>query len=191
MRAARRRVRLSGCAASADPQGGGSHDRDDASCRRGAAAADRGWARALATASGDGRHRVTLEAPSALAAEADPLRLEQVLTNPLDNAIKYSPEGGAIRVALSCPRDGWVELAVRDWGLGIPAQRRGRIFERFFQAHGDGHRSGLGLGLYVSRQIAELHGGAIRAEFPDDGGTRFVVSLPVAAESPRGALSVG
>jgi signal transduction histidine kinase len=137
------------------------------------------------------RHRVTLQAPSTLEAEADPLRLEQVLTNLLDNAIKYSPEGGPIQVVLARARDGWVELAVRDWGLGIPPRRRGRIFERFYQAHGDGHRSGLGLGLYVSRRIAELHGGAIRAEFPHDGGTRFVVSLPVAAESPRGALSVG
>jgi signal transduction histidine kinase len=69
------------------------------------------------------------------------------------------------------------ELSVRDHGLGIPSDKRGRIFERFYQAHQDRYRSGLGLGLFISRQIVELHGGEIRAEFPDDGGTRFIVRL--------------
>ena len=67
-------------------------------------------------------------------------------------------------------------------GLPTPDGRpiRGAVeFERFYQAHGDGHKSGMGLGLYISRQIVELHGGRISAEFPVDGGTRFVVSLPV------------
>jgi signal transduction histidine kinase len=72
-----------------------------------------------------------------------------------------------------------VELSVRDHGLGIPLDKRGRIFERFYQAHQDGYRSGLGLGLFISRQIVELHSGDIRAEFPDDGGTRFIVRLPL------------
>jgi two-component system, NarL family, sensor kinase len=53
------------------------------------------------------------------------------------------------------------------------------IFERFYQAHGNGYKSGLGLGLYVSRQIVQLHGGEITAEFPSDGGSRFVVGLPL------------
>jgi signal transduction histidine kinase len=69
---------------------------------------------------------------------------------------------------------------VRDHGLGIAAGKRKHIFERFYQAHAAGYRSGLGLGLYISRQIVELHGGRIRAEFPRGGGTRFVVRLPVA-----------
>jgi PAS domain S-box-containing protein len=126
---------------------------------------------------GQGR-RIRLEATPRLAMVVDPLRLEQVLTNLLDNALKYSPEGGAVDVSLRALPDGGAELAVRDFGLGIPIEKRGQIFERFYQAHGDGHRSGLGLGLYISRQIVTLHGGSISAEFPADGGTRFVVRLP-------------
>jgi signal transduction histidine kinase len=128
------------------------------------------------------RHPITLEAPPALPLALDPLRLEQVLTNLLDNAIKYSPDGGAIEVSLAVA-DGAVELSVRDHGLGVPPEKRAYVFERFYQAHAQEHRSGLGLGLYVSRQIVELHGGTIDCAFPADGGTRFVVRLPRAVPS--------
>jgi signal transduction histidine kinase len=124
-------------------------------------------------------HTITLAAPPSLEAEVDPLRLEQVLTNLLENAIKYSPEGGPIEVAVSRSADEALEIAVRDHGLGIPPEKRARIFERFYQAHGDGHRSGLGLGLYISCEIVELHGGGITVEFPPDGGSRFIVRLPL------------
>jgi signal transduction histidine kinase len=67
---------------------------------------------------------------------------------------------------------------VADRGIGIQPERRQHIFERFYQAHDGDHVSGMGLGLYISRQIVELHGGSIRPEFPPDGGTRFVVELP-------------
>ncbi len=130
------------------------------------------------------RHRIALEAPPRLCAEIDGLRVEQVLTNLLDNAVKYSPDGGLVEVVVSGRRNA-VELSVRDHGLGIPHQQRAHIFERFYQAHTSAHRSGLGLGLYISRQIIELHGGTIRAEFPRDGGTRFVVRLPLAAPTRR------
>jgi signal transduction histidine kinase len=114
----------------------------------------------------------------------DPLRLDQLLTNLLDNAIRYGPEDTPIEVTLrACPA-GQVEIAVRDHGVGIAEEKRGRVFERFFQAHAEGHQSGMGLGLYIGRQIVELHGGTIAAEFPPDGGTRFVVRLPVLAEAP-------
>jgi signal transduction histidine kinase len=69
-----------------------------------------------------------------------------------------------------------VRLAVRDPGLGIPLTQRTHIFERFYQAHASSHRSGLG--LYISRQIVALHGGRLEAEFPPEGGSLFVVSLP-------------
>jgi signal transduction histidine kinase len=130
------------------------------------------------------RHPVTLHAPASLGAEVDPLRLEQVLTNLLDNAVKYSPEGGPIEVVLTQPTSTLIELSVRDRGLGIPPEQRDAIFERYYQAHARGHRSGLGLGLYVSRQIVELHGGEIHADFPPDGGTRFTVRLPLAPPEP-------
>ena len=70
------------------------------------------------------------------------------------------------------------ERSVRDHGLGIPPDKRERIFDRYYQAHGSGH-SGTGLGLYVSRKIVERHGGKIGAEFPANGGSRFVVRLPL------------
>lgn len=130
------------------------------------------------------QHPIALEAPATLEAWVDPLRLEQVLTNLLDNAIKYSPDGGQIDVVLARPGDSVVEVMVRDRGLGIPPEHREHVFERFYQAHGNGHRSGWGLGLYISRQIIELHAGELRAEFPPDGGTRFIARLPVGLAEP-------
>jgi excisionase family DNA binding protein len=131
------------------------------------------------------RHTITYTAPASLECEVDALRLEQVVSNLLDNALKYSPDGGAIEVVLAQPTPRSVEISVRDHGLGIPANKRGHIFERFYQAHQSGNRSGMGLGLYVSRQIVELHGGDIRVDFPQDGGTRFSVRLPVARTLAR------
>jgi PAS domain S-box-containing protein len=130
------------------------------------------------------QHRIVLEAPPSLEVEVDPLRVEQVVTNLLDNAVKYSPDGGDIEVRV-VRTPATVELSVRDYGLGIPAEKRHAIFERFYQAHSSGHRSGLGLGLYICRQIVEMHGGTIRAEFPTGGGTRFVVALPLARPGAR------
>jgi signal transduction histidine kinase len=74
---------------------------------------------------------------------------------------------------------GRVRLAVTDQGIGIPEEYRANIFDRFFQAHSNNYMSGMGLGLYLTRQIVELHGGTITAEFPEEGGTRFVINLPV------------
>jgi signal transduction histidine kinase len=127
------------------------------------------------------QHTLSLAVPSSLLASIDPLRLEQVVRNLLDNAIKYSPNGGPIDVELRQTHDGNVELSITDCGIGIPEEQRGQIFERFYQVHGNGHASGLGLGLFVSRQIVELHGGQIHAESPPAGGTRFVVQLPIVA----------
>jgi PAS domain S-box-containing protein len=115
----------------------------------------------------------------------DILRIEQVLTNLIDNAIKYSPKGGRIEVEvdMAAPQAGWVQLSVRDHGVGIPAEVLERIFERFYQVESaSSHTTGMGLGLYISRQIVELHGGRIWAEVPDGGGTRFVIALPVSPD---------
>lgn len=136
--------------------------------------------RAIAEAVGvnTGRHEIAVQAPPALWATVDALRIEQVVGNLVDNAIKYSPDGGRIDVELLAGGDRTVRLSVTDSGVGIPPEKRARIFDRFYRAHTDSHTSGLGLGLYISRQIVELHGGSIRAEFPPRGGTRFVVDLP-------------
>ncbi len=125
------------------------------------------------------RHALSLRAPQPVRAFLDPLRIEQVLSNLLDNAVKFSPAGGPIvlEVALLPPA---VELSVTDHGIGIPAEHRDRIFERYYQAHREQKLGGMGLGLHISRQIVELHGGALRAEHPGDGGTRIVARLPLA-----------
>jgi two-component system sensor histidine kinase KdpD len=72
-----------------------------------------------------------------------------------------------------------VRLAVRDHGIGIPRGQETTIFERFFQGHRNSHRSGLGLGLYLSQQIVGEHGGRLTAESASGGGSRFTVDIPV------------
>jgi signal transduction histidine kinase/putative methionine-R-sulfoxide reductase with GAF domain len=137
------------------------------------------------------RHTVLVRAPTPVVALVDPLRLEQVITNLLDNAIKFSPNGGEIEVDLVQPRPGTARLAVRDHGIGIPAERRQQIFERYYQAHDGDHRSGLGLGLYISRQIVELHGGSIHAAFPVDGGSELSIELPTGLATVETTLASG
>jgi signal transduction histidine kinase len=122
------------------------------------------------------RHTLTLHASERLSISIDPLRIEQILVNLLDNAMKYSPDGGVIEVDIYS-QNNEVYVSVTDPGVGIPPERRARIFERFYQAHGTGHLGGMGLGLYISRQIADLHGGTLTAEFPESGGTRMILRL--------------
>ena len=137
---------------------------------------------------GTTRHTLSLHAPPSLLASVDPLRIEEVLYNLIDNAIRYSPQGGPVEITLSTPEPDTVSIAVRDYGIGVPPEQRERLFTRFFQAS-QRPAGGLGLGLYISRRIVELHGGRIWAEFPADGGSRFVVALPrgLDAAPPSGA----
>jgi PAS domain S-box-containing protein len=128
-------------------------------------------------------HQLVVRAPEQVCVPVDALRFEQVVLNLLDNAVKFSPEGGQIDVDLEQLPEGGTRLAVRDRGLGVSPEHRAHLFERFYQAHGREHRSGMGLGLYITREIVERHGGSIRAEFPPDGGTRFVVELPAASNA--------
>ena len=137
------------------------------------------------------QHQLTLHSPPSLTAVVDPLRLEQVVTNLVDNAVKYSPRGGEVHVEVDEPDAETVRISVRDHGIGIPRERRARIFDRFYQAHGESYFGGMGLGLYISREIVILHGGDIGAEFPEDGGTRFVVSLPRGSVGAAGNSQVG
>jgi signal transduction histidine kinase len=123
-----------------------------------------------------GRRDITVTAMPTMAF-IDPLRVEQVVRNLIDNAVKYSPRGGAIEVDVA-PAGSGARIAVRDHGEGVPPERRAGLFDRYHQAHDRHEPGGLGLGLYVSRQIVEQHAGTIVAEFPDDGGMRVVVTLP-------------
>ncbi len=129
-------------------------------------------------------HTLTVNAPPSYMSLIDPIRLEQVIVNLLNNAIKYSPEGGQISVDLSAADDQTIQLSVTDQGMGIAPEDREHIFERFYQGHKDQNIDGMGLGLYISKQIVQLHGGHLRAEFPPEGGTRLIVHLPFYAEDP-------
>jgi len=136
-----------------------------------------------------GQHHIVFHAAGQVWATIDPLRFEQVVVNLIDNAVKFSPEGGQIDVDLEGQTSGAIRFAVRDRGIGVSPEHRAHLFERFYRAHGPDHRSGMGLGLYISREIVEMHGGRIEAEFPPDGGTRVVVELPadVPADVPADA----
>jgi PAS domain S-box-containing protein len=112
-------------------------------------------------------------------------RLAQVLTNLLENARKYSPLRGPIRVTLT--RSGAEALvSVSDRGIGIPADQQAHLFERFFRARNApvSGFGGLGLGLYICRYLVELHGGRIWAESQDGQGTTFRFTLPVEPAPP-------
>lgn len=123
-------------------------------------------------------HAILVRIPVTVLALVDPLRVEQVAINLLDNAIRYSPAGSLIDVEVSQPSRDTVRLSVRDHGPGIPPEFRDQIFTRFNHTQSTDRVGGMGLGLYISREIVQLHGGEIVAEFPEDGGTRFVVALP-------------
>jgi signal transduction histidine kinase len=126
---------------------------------------------------------LTLEAPLRLNLLGRPSELRRVLQNLLANAIKFSPSGATIEVKLhrhemSTSEQG-VRLEILDTGPGIPAEQQDRLFQRFSSGKAGG---GIGLGLYLAKQIVEAHGGNIRYEAREGGGSRFVVWLPLAAE---------
>lgn len=106
-------------------------------------------------------------------------RLAQVLINLLDNAMRYTPEGGAIELGAKSKEEG-VEIWVRDSGFGIPPEEMPYIFERFFKVDKSRRRgtAGTGLGLAIARSIIQAHGGTIRAESEQGKGTIFWVFLP-------------
>ncbi len=106
-------------------------------------------------------------------------RLEQVLDNLIENAIKYSPYGGEVKVRVEIVND-QVVTAVTDRGIGIPAEEIAQVFERFHRGKqvSASNYGGLGLGLYITRQIVERHGGTIGVESIDGKGTTFHFALP-------------
>jgi signal transduction histidine kinase len=131
---------------------------------------------------------VALDGAINMPVTADRDHLEQVLDNLLANAIKFSPDGGTIRVSLRPHSDESVLLSVQDAGVGIPAGQLDAIFGLFYQAEDPVSRKtgGMGLGLYISREIVLRHGGRIWAESAPNKGSTFNVTLPraVGMETP-------
>jgi len=132
------------------------------------------------------RHLLSIDTTRAhLVLHLDSQRIEQVLSNLIGNAIKYSPDEGSIEIMLREEGEAQrVVLSVRDRGIGIPTQQQASIFGRFMRA--DNARAygigGTGLGLYLSRELVELHGGRIWFESTEGQGSTFFLALPIGSE---------
>ncbi|NPV46924.1 MAG: HAMP domain-containing histidine kinase [Armatimonadetes bacterium] len=130
---------------------------------------------------------ITCELPDMPVLVADEYLLGQALKELLSNAVKFSDPGS--RVTLTAAHDaGWVRLAVADEGTGIEPRSRERVFQAFYQEEADSSRraAGLGLGLYVTRLIAEQHGGRVDVETKEGAGTTVSIHMPVAGPTPEG-----
>jgi signal transduction histidine kinase len=125
------------------------------------------------------RHQITVTGAEPAVVNGDRDRLEQVFVNLLDNAIRYSPEGGPIDVTVEIgPTD--VTVAVSDRGIGIPRDKQEHIFERFYRAHTRTAHDygGMGIGLFISREIVRRHGGELTFTSVEGQGSTFYVRLP-------------
>jgi signal transduction histidine kinase len=112
---------------------------------------------------------------------ADRLKLRRVLVNLLSNAIKFTPRGGLVTLTAEGAGAGRLRVAVTDTGVGIPAEDLGRLFDKYEQARSRATRSekGTGLGLYITKQIVELHGGEIHVASQVGRGSTFSFTLPI------------
>ena len=130
-------------------------------------------------------HQFVLDLPpEPLAVTADREKLRQIVTDLVDNAVKYSPEGGTVRVAAR-RRDDAVEVSVDDEGIGIPEVEQGRIFAKFYRAESGGRdleSGGTGLGLFIAKELLAAMRGRIWVRSREGEGSSFVFSLPVSAQ---------
>jgi signal transduction histidine kinase len=124
-------------------------------------------------------HEIVLAASGPVVAMVDGPRLEQVVVNLIDNAAKFSPAGTRIDVSVGMLAPDTVKIEVADQGSGISSSHLPHIFERAYQGGDIQRTAGLGLGLYISRQVVALHGGQIEAESPPEGGARLTITLPI------------
>jgi two-component system phosphate regulon sensor histidine kinase PhoR len=129
-------------------------------------------------------HTVALDGAPVMVV-ADMQRIEQVIYNLLENAAKYSPDGGVIRVELETSATRAL-VTVSDQGLGIPAEKLPYIFDRWYQAHDGTHGDfgGMGLGLYICKEIVERHGGYMWARSDEQGGSTIGFAIPLRPPQP-------
>jgi signal transduction histidine kinase len=123
--------------------------------------------------------QITLHAqvPEGLFLEADRIRLQQVLANLVDNAIKYTPAGGKVEISASSNANrAW--LAVKDTGMGIPAEELPRIWERLYRGDKSRSQKGLGLGLCLVKAVVQAHGGQVEVSSHPGEGSVFTAILP-------------
>ena len=127
-------------------------------------------------------HRFEVDLPEEpLAAEADPDKVRQVFNILVENALRYSPDGGTVTVGARRNADR-VEVRVVDEGIGIPSAERDRIFRKFYRAESNarGGAGGTGLGLFIARELVTAMGGRIWVESAEGEGSSFAFELPVA-----------
>jgi len=140
-----------------------------------------------AAAAGERQLRLELEAPGlrAVPVEGQPEQLERLFTNLLVNALRYSPAGGVVLLAVGL-QGSKVKVEVVDQGPGIPAGLQEKVFERFWQGEGASREGGSGLGLAIARAIARAHGGEVRVADGRPGHCSLEVQLPLAGATPGG-----
>lgn len=130
------------------------------------------------TADDDDGHRLLLSATEPVVAPCDPARMDQVLSNLISNALKYSPNGGTVEVAVRSASDA-AEILVMDEGMGISAEDQTRLFEPFGRSAGARGFQVTGLGLYIVQGIVSAHSGTITVDSAPGRGSRFTVRLPL------------
>ena len=121
--------------------------------------------------------RVSRDQDLALEVQADSIRVQQVLVNLLENAVRFTPSGGKIRVSVESDPD-FARIRVEDSGPGVKMEERGKVFQRFWQARNVAYQ-GTGLGLYIADRIVRAHGGGIEVKGSDLGGAEFSFTLPI------------
>lgn len=125
-------------------------------------------------------HRLKFTASGTLSVHADRDRISQVITNLITNAVKYSPAADSVEITLEQQKD-FARIAVQDKGIGIPESKQKKIFERFYRVEGEARSNfrGLGLGLYISHEIIQRHGGRMGVTSQEGEGSVFWVTLPL------------
>ncbi len=125
--------------------------------------------------------RLEIDAPGKLTTRGDPQRTDQILAALLDNALRFTPQGGRVTVTGRPLGNGWAEASVTDTGPGIPTEHLSRVFDRFYRVEAARTRAGggTGLGLAIARDLARAQGGELlAADNPPHGGASFTLTLP-------------
>ena len=125
------------------------------------------------------KHRIIKQGSADRMIKGDKQRLDQVMSNLLSNAIKYSPGADEVIVTVTSDNEN-VRIEIHDFGLGIPADKQSFVFDRFYRVEGSpAYITGLGIGLYISKEIILRHGGTIGVESTEGEGSTFHITLPV------------
>ncbi|MFQ5903957.1 MAG: sensor histidine kinase, partial [Candidatus Binatia bacterium] len=126
---------------------------------------------------------MAFELPERLYARADPNRIRQVIANLLDNAVKYTPGGGRVKIE-ACRKSDGAMISIQDTGGGIPPQDLPKIFDRLYRGDKNRSQRGLGLGLSLVRAVMRAHGGRCEVESHLGQGSQFTLFLPADPEVP-------